>query len=742
MTLIRNKIGFHTGVSGNPTGIGDYVRALDAAGIPAFIVSADGTAGLSDIFAMWDNGSQVNHHALYRIVKDGSEQYAVPDYSLSPSNAAQKHWNLIKPLFPPEIQQRKDKVWILPVNELDKTRSNWIGAFCMAISDLALHDGYRVALPAWSGGEPEKSDWETDGMLSYLEYCQEHPDTAAIALHEYSWVLDDILRGGGSLVGRFEWLLDICNQNNIAWPKIFITEWGWAYNDVPEPSEAISQIVQAMQTYYARYECVQGCAIWWLGGGFGGIANKVQKLIQPVTDLTLNHMFDVELEEPSMQETLNQFLWRMGRAQQTVSLNKDAALQKTMTGTGISPVGSEKWVTYSPTGDRYAVQPADNWQDGEEYVYYAKVPLWDDIHVLTEDDTLPDPVNPLDGIQFGYLFDVPYVVTSRFNDARSYGKHEGTDYDVLTQGDSKEPVLAIYDGVVVRSINQGGYGNHVVVESWRNNSQFYVWYSHLDARFLQVGQSVKKGVAVGEIGDTGNVTGEHVHITLQVPGFGLSGYVVSDVVNPEPLIPIRSQSPTIDILQYMRGDGRQYELQYTWAGGGTHPCQTQSQSIQFFIVKGGGEYEGLYHDANYIYRDIDTSEAPDKFYVQKTGSKVGAIWVKRHMRIGETITKNPHIVHYWQRDCSIRAEGDATDKLTLTHHYDEFHFESGIILNDVIRLEWNHGEAYFFARDFGLVGFEFGGGKSYISEVHQGRPDLQRTKPPCIDLSNRYFFAG
>jgi hypothetical protein len=71
----------------------------------------------------------------------------------------------------------------------------------------------------------------------------------------------------------------------------------------------------------------------------------------------------------------------------------------------------------------------------------------------------------------------------------------------------------------------------------RNGRQFYTRYCHLDTRVAQVGQAIKAGQPVGEIGTSGNVSGEHVHFNLEVPGFGLSGYVVADVVDPVPYLP-------------------------------------------------------------------------------------------------------------------------------------------------------------------------------------------------------------
>lgn len=203
--------------------------------------------------------------------------------------------------------------------------------------------------------------------------------------------------------------------------------------------------------------------------------------------------------------------------------------------------------------------------------------------------------------------------------------------------------------------------------------------------------------------------------------------------------PVPEPGNIYDLLDYMRGDGRQYELQYTWGGGGTHPCQTRRNGNIFYNVKGGGEYEECYADDKYIYRGIDTSESPERFYTQNTGNVYGAMWAKRRMAIGETVTKSPLVIHFWKANCQERLRGQPTDRLTLVRHYDSFRFDSGITLSDVLYLEWNQGEGYLYAKNYGLVGFSFSGGKSYISEIHQGRPDLERREIPCFRPGSRYY---
>lgn len=135
-------------------------------------------------------------------------------------------------------------------------------------------------------------------------------------------------------------------------------------------------------------------------------------------------------------------------------------------------------------------------------------------------------------------------MTSPFNAPRDYSKlggkvddkHEGADFDVIGgSADNKNPVLCAYDGIVERSLDStGGYGKYVRMQHERNGSIFYTRYCHLDVRFVEVGQVLKQGDWIGEIGKSGFVTGEHVHFNLEVPNYGLSGYIVANVVDPMP----------------------------------------------------------------------------------------------------------------------------------------------------------------------------------------------------------------
>ena len=153
-----------------------------------------------------------------------------------------------------------------------------------------MAEGYRYAGLSWSTGVPEAEDWEDPAMLEFLRYAGEHPDQVAVALHEYSLVNEYIGNAYPYLVGRFQALFDVCDKYGIPRPTVLITEWGWEYDSVPEPAQALEDIAWA-SWLYAAYPTVKGAAIWYLGPQFGGIANEAQRLIAPLGDYAVSHYF-------------------------------------------------------------------------------------------------------------------------------------------------------------------------------------------------------------------------------------------------------------------------------------------------------------------------------------------------------------------------------------------------------------------------------------------------------------------
>lgn len=291
-----NKIGFHLGPGGNATGIGDWMRQLDSAKVPFFLKSVDNYGPCHEAAGIAQQ-SGLPHTIVFRLSTLGQGDgydYDVPPYkeaaySNDPIGGAELHWQKTKAKLPPEFDK---SVWIEPINEVDKTLCDWLGKFAVHLANLAQQDGYKVALFAWSSGEPEVDGWEQPGMMDYLRLCAARPEQAAIALHEYSYDVTNINNQRPFLIGRFQQLFDVCDRARISRPTILITEWGWELDKVPAKEQALQDIEDIAQLYALQPQ-IKGAAIWYLGPGFGDIANQAQKLIQPLTAFSLTTRFDI-----------------------------------------------------------------------------------------------------------------------------------------------------------------------------------------------------------------------------------------------------------------------------------------------------------------------------------------------------------------------------------------------------------------------------------------------------------------
>ena len=284
-----NKIGFHIGVGGNREGLIESITELDAASVPVFLKTANDAEPLY-ITQELMKISGVPHILVYRDVAAGIHE---SDYNLPPGQAAQDNWQLNMDVFPPELDP--SMVWLETINEPDNNRASWLGEFSLAQAKMAVASGYKYAAFSWSSGVPKIESWELPEMLEFLRYAGAHPDDVAVALHEYSFQTDYIGSGDPPypwMVGRFQKLFAICDKHGIPRPTILITEWGWEYNNVPIPDEAMEDIKWA-SWLYAAYPQVKGAAIWYLGEGdqFGNIHDQAQKLIAPLHNFSVSSYF-------------------------------------------------------------------------------------------------------------------------------------------------------------------------------------------------------------------------------------------------------------------------------------------------------------------------------------------------------------------------------------------------------------------------------------------------------------------
>jgi hypothetical protein len=88
------------------------------------------------------------------------------------------------------------------------------------------------------------------------------------------------------------------------------------------------------------------------------------------------------------------------------------------------------------------------------------------------------------------------------------GKHTGNDYPQPVG----TPVYASLDGIVINTNPGADYGKTVELD---HGDGYQTLYGHLSEVFVSVGQKVTKGTVIAKSGDTGNVTGPHLHYEVR-----------------------------------------------------------------------------------------------------------------------------------------------------------------------------------------------------------------------------------
>ncbi len=104
---------------------------------------------------------------------------------------------------------------------------------------------------------------------------------------------------------------------------------------------------------------------------------------------------------------------------------------------------------------------------------------------------------------FGYRIDPVYKVTKL---------HAGLDFAAPIG----TPIYATADGVVKNaSFNEGGYGNHVIIN---HGYGYETLYGHMVRIKTRIGKKVKRGEVIGYVGSTGKSTGPHCHYEVRKNG--------------------------------------------------------------------------------------------------------------------------------------------------------------------------------------------------------------------------------
>lgn len=95
-------------------------------------------------------------------------------------------------------------------------------------------------------------------------------------------------------------------------------------------------------------------------------------------------------------------------------------------------------------------------------------------------------------------------------DARVTGNHTGIDI----AGNEGDKIISAITGTVSMVSEEGNLGKHIKIE----NEEIATVYAHCSNIYVTEGQQIMQGEEIGEVGSTGNSTGNHLHFEVITAG--------------------------------------------------------------------------------------------------------------------------------------------------------------------------------------------------------------------------------
>jgi len=138
-------------------------------------------------------------------------------------------------------------------------------------------------------------------------------------------------------------------------------------------------------------------------------------------------------------------------------------------------------------------------------------------------------VTPKSYLTSKFIVPMKSKITSDFGKARVYnntlnGYHSGTDF----RAKIGTPIIASNDGVVVLAKDRFYSGNSIIIDHGRG---IYTCYYHLSKFKVKKGEMVKKSQTIGLSGDTGRITGPHLHFSARVGGLQVDPLQMISLLN-------------------------------------------------------------------------------------------------------------------------------------------------------------------------------------------------------------------
>jgi len=138
-------------------------------------------------------------------------------------------------------------------------------------------------------------------------------------------------------------------------------------------------------------------------------------------------------------------------------------------------------------------------------------------------------ITPKNYVSTPFIVPMQSKITSDFGKARVYndtlkGYHSGTDF----RAEIGTSVIASNDGVVVLAKDRFYAGNSIIID---HGEGIYTCYYHLSAFKVKKGDLVKKAQVIGLSGDTGRITGPHLHFSARVGGIQVDPLQLISLLN-------------------------------------------------------------------------------------------------------------------------------------------------------------------------------------------------------------------
>ena len=119
-------------------------------------------------------------------------------------------------------------------------------------------------------------------------------------------------------------------------------------------------------------------------------------------------------------------------------------------------------------------------------------------------------------IKENYSLILPLVgtVTSRYG-AREGNEIVSSNHGGIDIGANEGTVfVAAMAGTVIKASGVGSYGNHIFIQE----GDVITVYAHCKKLYVKEGDKIFQGQKIGEVGETGNATGPHLHFEIRKAG--------------------------------------------------------------------------------------------------------------------------------------------------------------------------------------------------------------------------------